>query len=118
MNFGWCIFKFRLDGSRPSALLRVSSGAGHASSHFTLQVYSQAQTRTKRAAQARLVEAILPEETGVPADPDRGGRTNEALNQSVSEVEQDGARRERQFRAKLLKGLVGTAGFEPTTSTV
>lgn len=36
----------------------------HASSYFTLQVYSQAQIRTKRAAQARLVEAVLPlEET-------------------------------------------------------
>lgn len=32
----------------------------HASSHFTLQTYSQAQIRTKRAAQRRVVEALLP----------------------------------------------------------
>lgn len=34
----------------------------HASSYFTLPVYSQAQARTKRAAQARLVDAVLPVE--------------------------------------------------------
>lgn len=37
----------------------------HASSHFTLQTYSQAQVRTKRAAQLRLVEALLEEEPWV-----------------------------------------------------
>jgi hypothetical protein len=35
----------------------------HASSHFTLQIYSQAQNRTKRAAQSRLAEQLIPEET-------------------------------------------------------
>ena len=38
----------------------------HASSHFTLQIYSQAQARTKRAAQLRLVEALLEEEPWIP----------------------------------------------------
>jgi hypothetical protein len=38
----------------------------HASSHFTLQIYSQAQFRTKRAAQLGLVEALLEEEAWVP----------------------------------------------------
>jgi site-specific recombinase XerD len=33
----------------------------HASTRFTLEVYSQAQLLAKRAAQQRLVEAILPE---------------------------------------------------------
>ncbi|WP_419807102.1 site-specific integrase [Terriglobus sp.] len=38
----------------------------HASSHFTLQIYSQAQARTKRAAQLRLVESLLEEEPWIP----------------------------------------------------
>jgi len=33
----------------------------HASSHFTLQTYSQAHIRTKRAAQRRVVEELLAE---------------------------------------------------------
>jgi integrase len=33
----------------------------HASTRFTLEIYSQAQLIAKRAAQQRLVEAILPE---------------------------------------------------------
>lgn len=35
----------------------------HVSSHFTLQICSQAQTQTKRAAQLRLAEALLEEES-------------------------------------------------------
>jgi stress-induced morphogen len=40
----------------------------HATSRCTLEIYSQAQTRAKRAAQQRLVQAILPEEidTSIP----------------------------------------------------
>ena len=34
----------------------------HASSHFTLQTYSQAHIRTKRAAQRRIVEELLAED--------------------------------------------------------
>ena len=34
----------------------------HASSRFTLEVYSQAKTRAKREAQQRIVEMMLPEE--------------------------------------------------------
>ena len=34
----------------------------HASSHFTLQTYTQAQIRTKRAAQRRVVEELLAED--------------------------------------------------------
>jgi hypothetical protein len=34
----------------------------HASTRFTLEIYSQAQLVAKRAAQQRLVEAILPDE--------------------------------------------------------
>ena len=39
----------------------------HASSRFTLEIYSQACLTAKREAQRRLVEAILPERTQEPA---------------------------------------------------
>jgi site-specific recombinase XerD len=39
----------------------------HASSRFTLDIYSQACLLAKRKAQRRLVEAILPERTQEPA---------------------------------------------------
>jgi uncharacterized protein YbbK (DUF523 family) len=49
----------------------------HASSAFTLQTYSQAQTRCKRAAQTRIVEALLTEEpwscTPTPVAGDESG---------------------------------------------
>ncbi len=34
----------------------------HASSRFTLEVYTQAKTRAKREAQQRIVEMMLPDE--------------------------------------------------------
>ena len=34
----------------------------HASSRFTLEVYTQAKARAKREAQQRIVEMMLPEE--------------------------------------------------------
>jgi site-specific recombinase XerD len=36
----------------------------HASSRFTLEIYSQAQIIAKRQAQQRLVQALFPEEAG------------------------------------------------------
>jgi hypothetical protein len=38
----------------------------HASSRFTLEVYTQAKARAKRDAQQRIVEMMLPEEGLVP----------------------------------------------------
>jgi hypothetical protein len=52
--------------------------------------------RTKRAAQRRLAEALLSEETW------------DSLPTQFTRI----------FFSKLLKDLMGTAGFEPTTSTV
>ena len=37
---------------------------------------------------------------------------------ALTSLEQDGASPKAFSVCKLLKGLVGTAGFEPTTSTV
>jgi integrase len=80
-RFGWHTFRHTY------STLLIANGENvkvvqelmrHASSHFTLQIYSQAQIRTKRAAQSRLVEAILSEEISdslpTPVANDEAGR--------------------------------------------
>ena len=63
-KIGWHTFRRSLAtllGSEKEAVKVIQELMRHASTRFTLEIYSQAQLVAKRAAQ-RLVEAILPEE--------------------------------------------------------
>jgi|KBSMisStandDraft_5_1062788.scaffolds.fasta_scaffold4615683_1 hypothetical protein len=70
----------------------------HASSCFTLEVYTQARARAKRNAQQRIVEMMQPEE-GLAPDIrlERGGR----MNQWVMVIEA-----ERENRSSTLNGVI------------
>jgi len=69
-RIGWHIFRHTYSSTliaNGENVKVVQELMGHASSRFTLEVYTQAKARAKRDAQQRIVEMMLPEE-GLDSD--------------------------------------------------
>jgi len=81
----------------------------HANFQTTMNVYTRAITSAKRDAQTRVVDVLIDRTAPLK----EGSVETGAQNQRTFDVS-----RYRLIFSKLLIGLVGTAGFEPTTSTV
>ena len=63
-RIGWHTFRHTYSSTliANSENVKVVHLVRHASSRFTLEVYTQAKTRAKRQAQQRIVEMMLPDE--------------------------------------------------------
>jgi len=96
----------------------------HASSRFTLEVYTQAKVKAKREAQQQIVEMMLPDEGLVEIrlqrkDPPEILVDAQQLKTRLRwQMVSFGATENACRTAKSLKGLVGAWGFEPQTPTV
>ena len=96
----------------------------HASSRFTLEVYTQAKVKAKREAQQQIVEMMLPDEGLVEIrlqrkDPPEILVDAQQLKTRLRwQMVSFGATENACRTAKSLKGLVGAWGFEPETPTV
>ncbi len=81
----------------------------HVNFKTTMNVYTSAITTAKRDAQSRVVDMLMKSSRGC----EREDADDRRRNQRIFAVS-----RFSPFFSKFLIYMVGTAGFEPTTSTV